>query len=67
MYIAKGKKNRSVKANTRGYRRPIKADDEVEVVETPVETEVAPEATDLLFETEDVADLLAEVTGECRC
>lgn len=26
--------------------------------------EVAPEATDLLFETEDVADLVAEVTGE---
>lgn len=27
-------------------------------------TEVAPEATDLLFETEDVAELLAEATGE---
>ena len=28
------------------------------------ETEVAPEATALLFETEDVAELLAEATGE---
>lgn len=28
------------------------------------ETDVAPEATDLLFEAEDVADLVAEVTGE---
>lgn len=28
------------------------------------ETEVAPEATELLFETEDVAELLAEATGE---
>ena len=28
------------------------------------DTEVAPEATELLFETEDVAELLAEVTGE---
>lgn len=28
------------------------------------ETEVSPEATDLLFETEDVAQLIAEVTGE---
>lgn len=28
------------------------------------DTEVAPEATDLLFEANDVADLVAEVTGE---
>lgn len=28
------------------------------------ETEVAPEATELLFETEEVADLVAEATGE---
>jgi len=33
--------------------RPIKA-----------ETEVAPEVTELLFEAEDVAQLIAEVTGE---
>lgn len=29
-----------------------------------VDTTVAPEATDLLFEAEDVAELIAEVTGE---
>lgn len=34
-------------------RRPVKA-----------ETDIAPEATDLLFEVEDVAQVLAEVTGE---
>lgn len=28
------------------------------------DTDVAQEATDLLFETEDVAELIAEVTGE---
>lgn len=28
------------------------------------ETEVAPEAADLLFEPEDVAELVAEITGE---
>lgn len=28
------------------------------------DTEVAPEAADLLFEAEDVAELIAEVTGE---
>lgn len=28
------------------------------------ETEIAPEATELLFETQDVADVLAAVTGE---
>lgn len=35
-----------------------------EMIEAPVEqeVEVAPEATELLFETEDVAQLLAEVT-----
>lgn len=36
-------------------RRPIRANEEVEV---------APEATALLFETEDVAELVAEATGE---
>ena len=40
-----------------------------EVIDTPVDTtdavvDVAPEATDLLFEAEDVAELIAEVTGE---
>ena len=36
-------------------RRSIRANEDVQV---------APEATDLLFEVEDVADLVAEVTGE---
>lgn len=36
-------------------RRKVMADEEVMV---------APEATDLLFEAEDVAELVAEVTGE---
>ncbi len=38
-----------------GKKRNIAAGEEVEV---------APEATDLLFETEDVAELLAEVTEQ---
>ena len=41
-------------------RRPIRANDEM----MDGEVMVAPEATDLLFEAEDVAELLAEVTGE---
>lgn len=47
--------------------RKVKAADEM-VEETPAieapetDVEVAPEATELLFETEDVAQLLAEVT-----
>ena len=66
-------KPQSVKASTK--RRNIKADEEImeeEIMEdAPVEeevaeaeVEVAPEATDLLFEAEDVAELVAEVTGE---
>lgn len=44
-------------------KRRIVADDELDVMETG-SAEVAPEATDLLFEAQDVADLVAEVTGE---
>lgn len=65
-------KPRAVKASTR--RKGIKAEDEIiddapEIVEDEVIDEVggvdvAPEATDLLFEAEDVAELVAEVTGE---
>lgn len=42
-------------------KRKIYADEEIldEVV-----VDVAPEATELLFEAEDVAELVAEVTGE---
>lgn len=47
--------------------KAIKADDELDVEdELPevedTDVEVSPEATELLFETEDVAQLLAEVT-----
>lgn len=42
-------------------KRRIVADEEVMVEET--EVDVAPEATDLLFEAEDVAELVAEITG----
>ena len=38
-------------------RKAVRAGEEVVV-------DVAPEATDLLFEAEDVAELVAEVTGE---
>lgn len=34
------------------------------VANEEVDTQVAPEATDLLFEAEDVAELVAEVTGQ---
>ena len=48
-------------------KRKIVAEEEIPM-ETPEvaegEVEVAPEATDLLFEAEDVAEILAEVTGE---
>ena len=50
-------------------KRRIVAEDVIdeEVVDDVMEegeVEVAPEATDLLFEAEDVAELVAEVTGE---
>lgn len=49
-------------------KRKITADDSVDapvVVDEVAEVaEVAPEASELLFETEEVAQLLAEVTGE---
>lgn len=56
----KGVKNR---------RRVVKAEDELDVDDTPMpegegDVSVDPEATDLLFEAEDVAQLVAEVTGE---
>lgn len=68
MRIVKKANKKSVKAScvTRKPLKAIKADEEVEDVEAPEapEAEVAPEATELLFETEDVAQLLAEVTDE---
>ena len=52
------------------HKRRIVADEEI--IDTPAVADegtggsvnVAPEATDLLFEAEDVAELIAEVTGE---
>ena len=45
-------------------KRKITAADEVDVDAMDTGAEVAPEAADLLFEAEDVAELVAEVTGE---
>lgn len=68
MRIVKKANKKSVKAScvTRKPLKAVKADEEVEEVKAPEapEAEVAPEATELLFETEDVAQLLAEVTDE---
>ena len=47
-------------SNARAARRRVRANDEVE----EVSVDVAPEASDLLFEAEDVAELVAEVTGQ---
>lgn len=65
MRIVKKANKKSVKAScvTRKPSKAVKAEEEIEETEAP-ETEVAPEATELLFETEDVAQLLAEVTDE---
>ena len=58
----------SVKASTR--RRGIRAEEEIiddDIMQEEEEgggVNVAPEASDLLFEAEDVAELVAEVTGQ---
>lgn len=62
MYIDKNKRRVSASKSVRA-RRPVKAADETEDMEMDVD-EVNVEDTDLLFEAEDVAQLLAEVTGE---
>lgn len=71
MTIQKKNNRRSVKASrvaTRSaQRRAIRAaeEEEIEVEEEEVGgVDVAPEASDLLFEAEDVAELVAEVTGQ---
>ena len=57
VYKASAKKaNSAINASTR--RNRVVADEEIGVVD------VAPEASDLLFEAEDVAELVAEVTGQ---
>lgn len=45
-------------------RKKIVADEEIMVEEGVAEVEIAPEATELLFEVEDVAEIIAEATGE---
>ena len=56
------------KYSTKRARRRVTAGDEIDTpVEAPAaeaEVVVDPSATELVFETEDVAQLLAEVTGD---
>lgn len=63
----------SAKRPVRASRRPIKSDDEIEEVDDFEDVEedfadelpeVPAEESELLFEVEDVAEVLAEVTGE---
>lgn len=71
---SKNAKRPAIKASTlRTRKRAIRANDEVvdeeEIVDDIDEggngdVDVAPEASDLLFEAEDVAELVAEVTGK---
>lgn len=67
MFIQKktSKKSAIKASNIRRARKAIKADEEIEeeVIEEPA-VDVEPEASDLLFEAEDVAELIAEVTGD---
>lgn len=62
MYIQRKKATRP--ARQRLGRRVVAEDEIVDMPETSGEVNVEPEATDLLFETQDVAELLAEATGE---
>lgn len=68
---------RSVRASSRMAKRAVKADEEIEeIVEAPVDdmpadapaeepiVDVEEAASTLLFEAEDVGELLAEATGE---
>ena len=64
MIVQKNSKKRTVRANSRPLRRSVRAaeDIEEEVVEEGG-VNVDAEVSDLLFEAEDVAELVAEVTG----
>ena len=55
---------RTIKANNVRMGRRIRANEEVEEEVEEAAVDVAPEASDLLFEAEDVAELVAEITGE---
>jgi hypothetical protein len=60
-------KNRAVKASRRTANRrarSIRANEEMEVEDVDAEVSVEADAASLLFEAEDVAELVAEVTGE---
>lgn len=61
-------KKSAVKASNsraKARRRAIRANEEMEEkVKEGGAVDVTPEASDLLFEVDDVAELLAEVTGE---
>lgn len=61
MYIQKKRATKSIKA-----AEDIDDVDDVDITvdDTDADVDVAPEATDLLFEAEDVAQLVAEVTGD---
>lgn len=66
MRIQKKVTKKTVKAASRLAKRAVRANEEVvedEIIED-ADVEVAPEASDLLFEAEDVAELIAEVTGQ---
>lgn len=56
--------NSRAKARRRAIKANEEMEEEVEEVEEVGTVDVAPEASDLLFEADDVAELLAEVTGE---
>lgn len=56
------KKNVKADSKMRGVRRAVRAEEEIDTQEA-VAT-VDPAATDMLFEAEDVAELVAEVTGQ---
>ena len=67
---------RSVSASRAALRRrAVKADDEIDDIEPPIDdieapaegeadVSVDPEASELLFEAEDVAELISEVSGQ---
>ena len=57
-------RRRNIKADDEVMDEEIIEDDPVEDVPSEGEVDIAPEASDLLFEAEDVAELVAEVTGE---
>lgn len=67
--IARKSAIKASNARVASRRRAVRAADDVEDVEIDEEVSgggvnVAPEASDLLFEAEDVAELIAEVTGQ---